>query len=415
MTSKEAELTLFGPAVVLSGFDELIKCARAICKELMLPPSSANNPILARINQLTNTAVGGPFPPALLTLSDASITHTHLHLLIRLLTCRAGLRYQASFTDSFPSYTGLRNLQLWGAPVGDQGARRLADALPQLPAVRTLCLYNCQLTAHGCTFISTYLSQRDSCTLTALTLDHNRIGTEGLSNLMLGMKRHCALAMLSLAYCELDVSACPLVQTLLLLPSSNLSSVVLRGNALTHVALATLANAVRDGSNVSTVDLTSTGICCVHEKSEMRSLLTSLSHRAANAQTAAPHSTTATSSSTHHSAATIPTSAKLSPVPPHTATSSLSSTLTKPPPLQLPTGLRHLLLEGNVLGDDMMVEIVAALRRCPQVTEFEVSAFVEPMLYKQVRLVLRENRARIAEIEEAGKKKKGKSKKKKKR
>ena len=417
MTSSSSVLT----AVVLSGFDELIKCGRAICKELLLPPSSANNPILARINQLTNTAVGGPFPPALLTLSDAAITHTHLHLLLRLLTCRAGLRYQASFTDSFPAYTGLRNLQLWGAPVGDQGVRRLADALPQLPAVRTLCLYNCQLTAHGCTFLSTYLSQRDTCTLTALTLDHNRIGTEGLSNLMLSMKRHCALATLSMAYCEMDVSACLVIQSLLLLPSSNLTSLVLRGNALTHAVLATLAVAVRDGSCVKTVDLTSTAICCVHEKADMRLLLSALTQRAANAQTASQHSISAASTSLLQSSTT--SSTKSSPAPQHTPIATTASTSPAPsslvkPTLRLPTGLRQLLLEGNVLGDDMMVEIVAALRHCPQVAEFEVSAFVEPVLYKQLRAVLRDNRARIAEVEGVGKKaksKKGKSTKKKKK
>lgn len=418
-------LTLFSLSAVYAGFDELIKCGRAICKELLLPSSSATNPILARIHQLTNTSTGGPFPPALLTLSDPAITHTHLQLLVRLLTCRAGLRYQASFADSFPSYTGLRNLQLWGAPVGDQGARRLADALTQLPAVRTLCLYNCQLTSHGCTFLSTYLSQRDSCTLTALTLDHNRIGTEGLSNLMLGMKRHCPLTALSLSYCEMEPSACPVLQTLLLLPSSNLSSISLRGNALTHAVLATLANAVRDGSTVRTVDLTSTGICCVHEKAEMRQLLHALTERAANAQTAAPLPLTATSTSILSSS--LGTSAKVIPAPPHsssatkltaTTTSSSSASSTLPKPLQLPTGLRQLLLEGNVLGDDMMVEVVAALKQCPQMAEFEVSAFVEPVLYKQLRLVLRENRVRIAETEGTKKKaksKKGKSKKKKKK
>ena len=412
---------------VSSGFDELIKCGRLICKELLLPSSFATNPILDRIAQLTNTAIGGPFPPALLTLSDPAITHTHLQLLLRLLTCRAGLRYQASFTDSFPSYTGLRNLQLWGAPIGDQGARRLADALPQLPAVRTLCLYNCQITAHGCTFLSTYLSQRDVCALTALTLDHNPIGTEGLSNLMLGMKRHCALTSLSLSYCELDRTACPVLQQLLLLPSSNLTSLSLRGNALTQAMLAALAAAVRDGSNVRSVDLTSTGICCVHEKAEMRSLLAALTQRALSTHAVAPLSSSATLTSTVLSAAaasakvSLAQSSSSSATKAATVTTSLShsatsasSALSKPPPI--PSGLRQLLLEGNVLGDDCMVEVVAALKQCPQVAEFEVSAFVEPVLYKQLRLTLRENRLRIAEVEGTGKKKrvKGKSKKKKK-
>ena len=317
-------------------------------------------------------------------------------------------------------------MQLWGAPVGDQGARRLADALPELPAVRTLCLYNCQLTPHGCTFLSTYLAQRDTCTLTALTLDHNRIGTEGLSNLMLGMKRHCALSKLSLAYCELDVTACPVIRSLLLLPSSNLNSLVLRGNALTHTVLASLADSVRNGSCVTTVDLTSTSICCVHEKAEMRQLLAALSQRAANAQTTTQLSATAALSILPQPNNT--TSSKALPTPPRTLSStttsaattsttsatSASSTLTAP--CQLPTGLRQLLLEGNVLGDDMMVEIVTALRHCPQIAEFEVSAFVEPTLYRQLRAVLRDNRAKLAEIEGASKKaksKKGKSKKKK--
>ena len=230
---------------------------------------------------------------------------------------------------------------------------------------------------------------------------------------MLGLKRHCALAVLSLAYCDMDVTACSALQSLLLLPSSNLTSVVLRGNALTHAMLAALANAVRDGSTVSTVDLTSTGICCVHEKAEMRLLLTALSQRAANAQTATPTSTTATAASSLPSTAT--TSARLLPTA-ATSASSVSSTPAKA--VQLPTGLRRLLLEGNVLGDDMMVEIVAALRLSPQIAEFEVSAFVEPVLYKQLRAVLRDNRARIAEIEGTGKKaksKKGKSTKKKKK
>ena len=299
---------------------------------------------------------------------------------------------------------------------------------PSCRAVRTLCLYNCQLTAHGCTFLSTYLSQRDTCTLTSLTLDHNRIGTEGLSNLMLGMKRHCALSKLSLAYCEMDATACPVLQSLLLLPSSNLTSLTLRGNALTQAVLASLAEAVREGSCVTTVDLTSTSICCVHEKAEMRLLLAALKQRAANAQTAAQSSVTAASSfsSLPQPAATSTIRALSGPLRSSStstaasttsAPSSLpSSTPNKPPPL--PTGLRQLLLEGNVLGDSMMVEIVAALHQCPQIAEFEVSAFVEPVLYKQLRAVLRDNRAGIAEIEGAGKKaksKKGKSKKKKKR
>ena len=66
-----------------------------------------------------------------------------------------------------------------------------------------------------------------------------------------------------------------------------------------------------------------------------------------------------------------------------------------------------------------MVEVVAALKQCPQMAEFEVSAFVEPVLYKQLRLVrCMRIVVRIAEVEGTGKKKakskKGKSKKKKK-
>ena len=267
-------------------FDDLLKGCRALCKDLNLPSSPTSNPVLARLHALTSTAVGGPFPPPLLSLSSPALTPPYVHLLLRLLTCAPLRAYQANFgPPSHVAYPGLRNLQLWGCPVGDGGVAHLADLLPSLPSLTTLSLFNCHLTPLACTHLARYLSPptpppsyslspspptppRPS--LLSLTLDHNPIGDSGLTLLAPALARS-ALTHLSLAFCALSPRT-PLDALPTLLTSPSLTSLSLQGNPLTLAVLAPLTAALTSvpcTSVLASVDLRMVGLCAMHEGGEV--------------------------------------------------------------------------------------------------------------------------------------------------
>lgn len=53
-------------------------------------------------------------------------------------------------------------------------------------------------------------------------LDHNNIGSEGLKNLIQGLKKNPFLEELSVSYCQLDETASHYIQNLLMYVKSNL-------------------------------------------------------------------------------------------------------------------------------------------------------------------------------------------------
>ena len=330
-----------------SAFDDLLKAARALCKDLNLPVTSASNPILARIAALTNTALGGPFPPALLTLSSPSITASHLRLLLRLLTSRAGLSYQAAFTVDRPLYAGLRNLQLWACPITDAGVSHLVDALPGLPSITSLTLFHCALPPSSCAHLARYLSgyagasssssclgKRSAVHLRALTLDHNPIGDAGLALLAPALPSS-PVARLSLSWCGLTASASSSLPAML--ASSSLTSLSLEGNAVTSAALPALTAALSSSSSsLRELCMRNVSLYALHE--------------------AAPSF-----------------AAFISAIPAR--------------PFRLD-------LDVSILGDAAMKAAVEAARK-GWLIECEVSAMEDVALYKELRTVVRGNRERL--------------------
>ena len=319
-------------------FDDLLKAARSLSTELGLPTTPAANPILHRLNSLTGTALGGPFPPALLSLSDPSITSQHMLLLLRLLTSRPAARYQQSFQPDLPLYAGLRDLRVWGCRIGDLGLQHLADGLRLLPSMRVLCLYNCGLTAASCSHLAAYLSQRTAATVVSLSLEHNGIGSAGLAALVSGLSHNSSVSSLSLDYCELDDAAPDIIAQLLSAANAApLSFLSLTGNALTAGVLSSLSCCLPD-SRIATLHLSNAAINLIPSLSPLACLLSSLSCRS-------------------------------------------------PPP-----ALRRVTMEGSIVGMEGMRLLLQELTRCTAVLQWDVSPMEDATLFRELRSMLRERR-----------------------
>uniref|UniRef100_UPI00358F1064 NACHT, LRR and PYD domains-containing protein 12-like n=1 Tax=Myxine glutinosa TaxID=7769 RepID=UPI00358F1064 len=117
-------------------------------------------------------------------------------------------------TKSGPMLRDLKNLEVLDLslnPIGDEGLKRLMEALKSQTKLRTLGLGGCKLTT---TSGSILRELKNIINLEELQLSRNPIGDEGLEGLMEGLKSQTKLRVLGLVMCNLSTNCGPVLRDL---------------------------------------------------------------------------------------------------------------------------------------------------------------------------------------------------------
>eukprot|EP00823_Brevimastigomonas_motovehiculus_P003694 TRINITY_DN2285_c0_g1_i1.p1 TRINITY_DN2285_c0_g1~~TRINITY_DN2285_c0_g1_i1.p1 ORF type:complete len:334 (-),score=84.27 TRINITY_DN2285_c0_g1_i1:182-1183(-) len=155
-------------------------------------------------------------------------------------------------------YEHLTSLCFWNCDLGDEGAIDVAKALPSLPNVSKLEMMDNQLTASTCAALAVVLKKRATSRLTILRLDHNRIGTEGVLQLLDGLHFNSTLRTLSLAFCHLPAACGTVLQKLLKVELIGIRNLNLEGNPLGNEGVSCLADGIFSNKTLTALNIAQT-------------------------------------------------------------------------------------------------------------------------------------------------------------
>ncbi|XP_067260689.1 ribonuclease inhibitor-like isoform X2 [Chanodichthys erythropterus] len=150
----------------------------------------------------------------------------------------------AALTSALRSNSHLRELNLTGNKIGDEGLTLLSDGLKDPHCkLETLRLSYCNITAEGCAALTSAL--RSNSHLRELDLSDNKIGGEGLTLLSDGLKDlHCKLEKLTLFDCNITTEGCAAL-TSALRSNSHLREVDLSENKIGDEGLTLLSDGLK--------------------------------------------------------------------------------------------------------------------------------------------------------------------------
>lgn len=101
-----------------------------------------------------------------------------------------------------------------------------------------------KITPLGCEFISRMLHPKSNTNISILKLDHNEIGSKGMSFLAEGIAVNKSLTSLSLTYCNIDAEGARALFEILIFTQSNLEELNLSGNLLRNEGIIHLMKGV---------------------------------------------------------------------------------------------------------------------------------------------------------------------------
>jgi Ran GTPase-activating protein (RanGAP) involved in mRNA processing and transport len=131
------------------------------------------------------------------------------------------------------AYPHCFSIRLWKTYCEDEGVRALCEFLERNNTVMCLDLLDNKITPLGCEFLGRTLVQSNHCPpIRYLKLDHNNFGSEGVVNLMSGLKTNKFVEVLSLCYCGIDQTGARSLFEMLIYSQSKLVEMILTGNYL---------------------------------------------------------------------------------------------------------------------------------------------------------------------------------------
>ncbi|XP_048051929.1 NACHT, LRR and PYD domains-containing protein 12-like isoform X2 [Megalobrama amblycephala] len=150
-----------------------------------------------------------------------------------------------ALTSALRSNSHLRELDLSENKIGDEGLTLLSDGLKDPHCkLENLWLSQCNITAEGCAALTSAL--RSNSHLRELDLSGNKIGDEGLMLLSDGLKDpHCKLEKLTLNSCNITVEGCAAL-TSALRSNSHLRELYLTVNKIGDKGLMLLSDGLKD-------------------------------------------------------------------------------------------------------------------------------------------------------------------------
>ncbi|KAJ3163065.1 NACHT, LRR and PYD domains-containing protein 4 [Geranomyces michiganensis] len=159
-----------------------------------------------------------------------------------------------SMTTTFDRYSALSGLYLWKTRVDSKGLEALASFLCTHPTVASLHLMDCQITPVAARHVQTIC--KTSTGLRALVIDHNPLGTEGLSAIFAGIQENPAsvIQKASFRYCEAGSATADAVGAALA-SNATLLELQLDGNFLADAGIGLLARYMRSNSTLKSLFL----------------------------------------------------------------------------------------------------------------------------------------------------------------
>ncbi|KAJ3180663.1 RNA-DNA hybrid ribonuclease [Geranomyces variabilis] len=157
-----------------------------------------------------------------------------------------------SMTTTFDRYSALSGLYLWKTKTDLKGLEALASFLCTHPTVASLHLMDCQITPVAARHVQTIC--KTSVGLRALVVDHNPLGTEGLSAIFAGIQENPAsvIQKASFRYCEAGSTAADAVGAALA-SNATLTELQLDGNFLGDAGIGLLARYLRSNTTLKSL------------------------------------------------------------------------------------------------------------------------------------------------------------------
>ena len=102
------------------------------------------------------------------------------------------------------NYPHCRSIRLWKTYCEDEGVRAVCQFVEVGKGISVLELLDNKMTPHGCEFISKVIHPKSNTGILVLKLDHNDIGSKGITTLAEGLAVNKSVVTLSLTYCNID-------------------------------------------------------------------------------------------------------------------------------------------------------------------------------------------------------------------
>lgn len=162
---------------------------------------------------------------------------------------------QALMTSVLTSqYDQLTALCFWNSDIGDKGMTCLANALPSLPSIVKIEVLDSGVSKAGCIALGAALC-KPSCKLRILRLDHNAIGSEGLTAIVDGLLFNTTMYTLSLGYCAIMADGGAQLARYVSANNCSVKALDLSGNALGPAGTLALALGLRENTSLTELNL----------------------------------------------------------------------------------------------------------------------------------------------------------------
>ncbi|XP_051763715.1 NACHT, LRR and PYD domains-containing protein 12-like isoform X4 [Ctenopharyngodon idella] len=240
-TSPDELLQKLLPVVEASRSAGLIGCNITAEGCAALTSALRSNSLLRELD-LTGNKIGDE---GLMLLSDG-LKDPHCKLeTLRLSYCNITDESCAALTSALRSNSHLRKLDLPDNKIGDEGLTLLSDGLKDPHCkLEKLTLFDCNITAEGCAALASAL--RSNSHLRKVDLSENKIGDEGLMLLSDGLKDpHCKLEKLKLYDCNITDEGCAAL-TSALRSNSHLRELNLSDDKIGDGGLTLLSDGLQD-------------------------------------------------------------------------------------------------------------------------------------------------------------------------
>ncbi|KAJ0036676.1 hypothetical protein NQD34_005353 [Periophthalmus magnuspinnatus] len=211
------QLNLYGISCLTEDIAEILAPAMTVSHKIMLKQCSFENGAVSHLASALRNGITEDLNLSHSSLNDiqfkslcSGLSNCKLQSL-NLSSCKLTETLCEDLVPALSSTTShLRVLQLFGNQIGDQGFKRLCEAL-QSPhsKVQELDLQFCHVTATSMEHLSMVLSSGPS-QLLKVNLSRNEVGDTGVKALSEGLQQPlCKLESLSLSDCELTEACCP--------------------------------------------------------------------------------------------------------------------------------------------------------------------------------------------------------------
>jgi len=102
------------------------------------------------------------------------------------------------------NYQHAKSVMFWKTFCEDEGVRAIVSFVSGAKSVTVLDLLDNMITPLGCEFVSNLMMPKTNSNIMVLKLDHNMFGSQGITNLAVGLAMNKTIQTLSLTYCNID-------------------------------------------------------------------------------------------------------------------------------------------------------------------------------------------------------------------